>query len=126
MELKDFVKVTLEQIVEGVVSAQESVAAKGASVNPIDIEYTKDGQYNSFEHAVPQDVVFDVGLTSTDSSGSSEGIGVFLGSINLGKKNNSGSESVSVTKVRFVVPLVLPAGDKLRTPKKLSIPRQPL
>jgi hypothetical protein len=62
---------------------------------------------------MPQQVEFDVGLTSTDKSGSSEGIGVFLGSISLGKKNNSDSESVAVTKVKFSVPIVLPAGKKL-------------
>ena len=63
---------------------------------------------------MPQDVVFDVGLTSTDKTGSSEGIGVFLGSVNLGKKNDSGAESVAITKVKFTVPLVLPPGSKMR------------
>ena len=81
MELKEFVKATLEQIVEGVASAQESM--------------------------------FDVGLTATDKRGSAEGIGVFLGSISLGKKNETGVEQVVITKVRFSVPLVLPLGPKL-------------
>lgn len=62
---------------------------------------------------MPQEVVFDVGLTSTNKSGSSEGIGVFLGSINLGKKNEIGAEHVAITKVKFTVPLVLPPGAQL-------------
>ena len=62
---------------------------------------------------MPQDVVFDVGLTSTDKSGSSEGIGVFLGSVSLGKKNDVGTEDVAVTKVKFTVPLVLPPGKSM-------------
>lgn len=62
---------------------------------------------------MPQEVVFDVGLTSTDKSGSTEGIGVFLGSINLGKKNEVGAEHVAITKVKFTVPLVLPPGAQL-------------
>jgi hypothetical protein len=118
MELKDFVKATLEQIVEGVVNAQDSIESHGASINPTSLRYTKDGQNNNFEHAMPQDVVFDVGLTSTDKSGSSEGIGVFLGSISLGKKNDKGAESVAVTKVKFTVPLVLPPGKDMKVPRK--------
>jgi hypothetical protein len=55
--------------------------------------------------------VFDVGLTSTDKKGSSEGIGVFLGSLNIGKKNDSGVEQVAISKVKFTVPLILPPGD---------------
>lgn len=112
MELKDFVKNTLEQIVEGVASAQENIKEKGANINPISLSYTKDGEYNRFDHAMPQDVLFDVGLTSTDKSGSTEGIGVFLGGIKLGKKNDVGVEQIAVTKVKFTVPLVLPPGEK--------------
>ncbi len=75
--------------------------------------FNKDGEYNNYRHAMPQDVVFDVGLTSTDKSGSSEGIGVFLGSVSLGKKNDVGTEDVAVTKVKFTVPLVLPPGKSM-------------
>ena len=113
MELKDFVKVTLEQIVEGAALAQESITARGGTVNPSNMDFIKDGSRNYYSHAMPQEVVFDVGLTSTDKAGSSEGIGVFLGSISLGKKNDSGVEQVAVTKVKFTIPLVLPPGDKL-------------
>lgn len=113
MELKHFVKATLEQIVEGAALAQESIQKHGGTVNPTNIKYKKDGEWNTYEHAMPQEVAFDVGLTSTDKSGSSEGIGVFLGSISLGKKNDTGEEHVAVTKVRFTIPLVLPPGEKM-------------
>lgn len=113
MELKDFIQATLEQIVEGVSNAKDSIEKKGAVINPAALNFRKDGQWNSYEHAMPQDVAFDVGLTSTDKKGSSEGIGVFLGSISLGKKNDSGIESVAVTRVKFTVPLVLPQGTPL-------------
>ncbi|HEY8354391.1 MAG TPA: hypothetical protein VIK69_05175, partial [Methylophilaceae bacterium] len=66
-----------------------------------------------YSHAMPQEVVFDVGLTSTDKSGSSEGIGVFLGGISLGRKSDTGAEQVAITKVKFTVPLVLPPGEQL-------------
>ena len=114
MELKDFVKATLEQIVEGVASAQEAIAPKRAVINPSEMEFYKDGVWSNYSHAMPQNVEFDVGLTSTDKKGSVEGIGVFLGSINLGKKNDVGVENVAITKVRFSVPLVLPPGASLK------------
>ena len=113
MELKDFVKATLEQIVEGTDLAQQSIKTRGGIINPSNMSFQKDGAWNNYNHAMPQEVVFDVGLTSTDKSGSTEGIGVFLGCISLGKKNDVGIESVAITKVKFTVPLVLPAGEKL-------------
>ncbi|MHB1299673.1 MAG: hypothetical protein ACYCY8_02235 [Burkholderiales bacterium] len=78
MDLKEFIKTTLEQIVEGAASAQETIKARGGIVNPANMAFKKDGAWNSYNHAMPQEVAFDVGLTSTDKSGSTEGIGVFL------------------------------------------------
>ena len=113
MELKLFVKETLEQIVEGAKLAQESIKESGGIVNPSNMRFHKDGSWNHYDHAMPQEVIFDVGLTETDKSGSTEGIGVFLGSINLGKKNDVGTEQMAITKVKFTIPLVLPPGEKL-------------
>lgn len=113
MELKDFVRQTLEQIVEGAAEAQKSISQKGGIINPSKLVFQKDGNWNNYGHPMPQEVEFDVALTSTDIQGSAEGIGVFLGSINLGKRNATGVEQVAVTKVRFCVPLVLPPGPKL-------------
>lgn len=113
MELKEFIKTTLEQIVEGAASAQEVIKKRGGTVNPANMSFQKDGAWNNYNHPIPQEVIFDVGLTSTDKSGSTEGIGVFLGSISLGKKNDIGVEQVAITKVKFSIPLILPPGEKL-------------
>ena len=117
MELREFVRVTLEQIVQGVSDAQRAIGDEGGIVNPVDISFTKDGAYNSYSHAMPQEVLFDVALTATDKHGATEGIGVFLGGISLGKKTDAGVEQVAVTKVRFSVPLVLPPGKSPRLAK---------
>jgi alpha-D-ribose 1-methylphosphonate 5-triphosphate diphosphatase PhnM len=110
MELKEFVKATIEQIVEGAAAAQEAVSAKGAIINPAGIQFQKDGVWNTYKDSMPQNIEFDVALTSTDKKGSSEGVGVFLGSISLGKKNESGIEQVAITKVKFSIPVILPTG----------------
>jgi hypothetical protein len=110
MDLKDFIKQTIEQIVEGVAEAQSSIQKHGANINPINFPYTADGKYNHSKFSLPQDVLFDIGLTSIEKNGSTEGIGVFLGSINLGKKNEGSVESLAVTKVKFSVPLAFSPG----------------
>lgn len=114
MELKEFIQATLQQIVEGVSAAQKDAATTGAIINPSALRFTQHGQYNEFTHSMPTQVEFDVGLVTTDKKDSTEGIGVFLGSINLGKKNVSGIENVAITRVKFSVPVVLPPGAALR------------
>ena len=110
MELKDFIKQTIEQIVDGVVEAQAKINDKGAIINPVNFPYTKDGKHNHSRYSLPQDIEFDIGLTYTEKNGSIQGIGVFLGSINLGKKNDESLEAVAVSKVKFTIPLALPPG----------------
>ena len=113
MELKTFIQHTIEQIVEGVSDAQSSIASKGGIINPASLQFQKEGQWNTYQHAIPQEVAFDVGLTSTDKTGTAGGIGVFLGAVTLGSKGQSGTEETAVTKVKFTVPLVLPPGKGL-------------
>lgn len=110
MELKEFIKETVENIVEGVVAAQEIIADKGAEINPRKVQFRQNGEWNNFNSGMPHSVEFDVGLTSMDKSGSVEGVGVFLGGVSLGKKNDSGVEQTAITKIKFTIPLVLPAG----------------
>jgi len=108
MELNQFIQNTLKQIIEGVAESQAYAQEKGAIINPSTVKFFKDGKNNSYRHAMPQDVQFDVGLTSTTTEGSKEGIGVFLGAIKLGKDNQENSQVSAVTKVKFTVPLILP------------------
>lgn len=110
MELKDFIKEAIENIIEGVVAAQESIKNKGALINPQQVQFREAGQWNNHNSGMPRFVEFDVGLTSANKTGSTEGIGVFLGSINLGKKNQEGSEHTAITRIKFSIPLVLPSG----------------
>ncbi len=110
MELKDFIKETVTQIVDGVVEAQAAIGQHGAEINPKKVQFKEAGQLNYHNSGKPQMVEFDVGLTSIQKTGSAEGIGVFLGSISLGKKNDQGTEHAAVSRIRFSLPLVLPSG----------------
>lgn len=111
MELKDFIRETITQIVDGVVEAQASIGCHGAEINPRRVQFKEAGQYNYHNSGKPQMVEFDVGLTSIQKKGSAEGVGVFLGSISLGKKNDEGTEHTAVSRIRFSLPVVLPSGE---------------
>lgn len=108
MELNKFIQNTLKRIIEGVSESQAYAKEKGAIINPSSVSFYKDGKGNSHDDAMPQDVQFDVGLTSVNSDGSNEGVGVFLGAIKLGKNNQESNQISAMTKVKFTVPLVLP------------------
>lgn len=110
MELKEFVAETLQQIFEGVALAQSKTSGLGGAINPDSVRFQEGGQWNHFKGGMPQDVEFDVGLTSIDKKGQSEGIGVFLGSVNLGKKNQTDLEHTAITRVKFSVLITLPVG----------------
>lgn len=110
MELKTFIKETIENIVDGVVESQTAIAKKGAEINPRKVQFRQNGEWNNYNSGMPHSVEFDVGLTAIDKSGSTEGVGVFLGAISLGKKNDKGIEQTAVTKIKFTIPLVLPSG----------------
>jgi len=43
VELKEFIKETITQIVEGVVEAQSQIAAHGAEINPKKVEFKEAG-----------------------------------------------------------------------------------
>lgn len=118
MELKDFVKNTLVQIVDGVIEAEKELEAKGASVNPIGGNFDQKqvgGRAWSFKDGVSEVVDFDVALTNSEKEGTSAGIGVLLGSISLGAKGASEEVITSVTRIKFSVPILLPKGKVLET-----------
>jgi hypothetical protein len=115
MNLREFLAETEVQIVEGVKDAQSRTTEHGASVNPR-IFATKDSEkYGVFVATgkAAQMVQFDVALTTTEGTGTKGGIGVFTGVINRGSSGQSQSESSSISRVKFSVPLTLPEGPQL-------------
>ena len=112
MDLREFIAQTLAQIVEGIGDAQGRVKDRGAIVNPIlhtsHEQAGKQGFLRSGDLFVPI-VQFDVALTVVEGTGTKGGIGVFAGAFTLGSSGQSQSESSSVSRVKFSVPITLPA-----------------
>jgi hypothetical protein len=53
MELKDFVKATLEQIVDGTKTAQDSIKKYGGIVNPSNVTFQKDDKWSEYDNPMP-------------------------------------------------------------------------
>lgn len=123
MELSDFISSTITQIVDGVVDAQEKTKNTGCMINPDNIKVSDRGVY-SHNNGYVGLIDFEVGLTEGDKSEGKAGIGVFLGSIGIGANTKMDTNTVSMTSVRFSIPIVLPKsgslpvsqGSKIRVP----------
>jgi hypothetical protein len=117
MELKEFVKETLLQVVQGVKEAQEAAKEYNAAINPLQYKHTTDtvgAKLDDKYHPV-QNISFEVSLTSSSDEGNKSGIGVFLGSLSIGTSDTENNKRVSMTNIKFSVPVVLPADDKGNT-----------
>jgi hypothetical protein len=110
MELKDFVKDTLIQIMEGVKEAQVECKELGGLVNPmLEPPISNAARYKVNDKYYPAcKVSFKVGLSELDATGGKNGIGVFLSKISMGAERTKGSESQSVTNIEFDVTVVFP------------------
>ena len=112
MNLQDFVAQALSQIIEGVVAAQDAAEKRGAKVNPLLTGTTESLSSQGLLWSgddTAQVVHFDVALTTTEGTGTKGGIGVFVGAVALGSAGQSRNEATSVSRVKFSVPLTLPA-----------------
>lgn len=111
MQLDDFVAETLSQIVNGVRKARKETGVRGIGAQPSrapaanasnpDVIITQSG-------ASAQPVRFDVALTVTENSGTSAKIGVVSGILNGGGSMDDQSQSSTVSRVQFAIPVVLP------------------
>ena len=116
MNIQDFVRDTLTEIVEGVIEAQKALVEKNADVNPIGGHFDQAalrGRQWSFEKGITEIVSFDVALTEESAKGTKGGIGVFLGGVGLGSQGQSEASTSSLSRIQFQIPILLPPGGKL-------------
>lgn len=113
MNLKEFTKQTLLQIVESVSEINKEIAHTGANI-PATF-YQSGGKVtenNSDAGKGIVDVDFDVAITATDASSAEGGAGLTVLSISLGGKMDSKTENQIISRVKFSLPLVLPEQNK--------------
>jgi len=103
MELQDFIKEVLEQIISGVTSAQESAVELGAKVNP------RGGSIVEM-----RDINFDIAVSKGEGT-QKGGVGVFLAPAGTtGPQNQSNVAGGSMSRIKFSVPVKLPVQPKAR------------
>ncbi|BCK63417.1 hypothetical protein KAM338_34090 [Aeromonas caviae] len=108
MQLDEFVKATIMQVVKGVKDAQEEAAEYGAVVNPRGLE----GQGMRKETSI----AFDVALTVTGTNSEEIGGKLTVASIlNLGGKVTESDARQETSRVQFDVSVSLPSEGRKKT-----------
>lgn len=118
MELKEFIKETLVQISEGIVSAQNSCKSLNAVINPSWIDNADKGKTKvDGVNRVVSKILFEVALTSSDGTADKAGIGVLFGSFGIGGQKETDTQNISVTSVKFDISVVWPSIETKTTSK---------
>ena len=112
MNLREFIREALTEIVSGVAEARISAAEHGALVGSDQVYgYTKEAKILTDNNGRTVSLVeFDIALAAADARDTKGGIGVFLGSVGLGSQGASHGETSSNSRIKFSVPVVLPGG----------------
>ena len=114
MELQDFFKNALTQIIAGVAEAREVVKDHDAKVGS-DFVHGNTSQFGMFRDGrgrTGTNVEFDILLTKSDTKDTKGGIGVFMGTVNLGSQGASHGETGNHSRIKFSVPIVLPGSGR--------------
>lgn len=110
MNLQEFIKTALIEIVSGVSEARTEIEKQGAAVGSMrTYGDTSKLIFDALERQIHL-VEFDIALADASATDTKGGIGVFLGSVGLGSQGASHGESSSNSRIKFSVPLVLPGG----------------
>jgi hypothetical protein len=110
MELQEFIKTAITEIVAGVAEASELTKEHGGRAGSMKLYgYVKDNKVMTDENERPVTTVeFDIALAEGSSTDTKGGIGVYLGAVGLGSQGASHGETTSHSRIKFTVPVVLP------------------
>lgn len=118
MDIKYFIKESLLQIVDGITEANKALETKGASIPTTGVAgegvwwtFVKDGKDSHTRHAMRID--FDLAVTVSQSDNLKAGGGISIASfLNAGATSENGSQSESVSRIKYTIPLELPDLEK--------------
>ena len=111
MQLRDFIAESLKQIIDGINEAKIHAEANGARVNPVLQWPGRDSGFRTEGNsgAPVEPIEFDVAVTVTEGTQTKGGIGVFTGIVGMGSQGQSDSMNSSISRIKFMVPVVLPS-----------------
>lgn len=110
MNLQEFVRDSIVQIVAGIADAREACVKYDVTIGSDGVYgYVGAAQIITDEHnRTVSHVEFDVALAKGDSRDTKGGIGVFLGSVGVGSQGASHGETSTHSRLKFSVPVVFP------------------
>lgn len=107
MQLKEFVKDAIVQIVQGVESAKEDLKEIDALINPtLNASLTRVSLKDGYRAV--QQLEINVVVSVEEKEGSKQGIGVVAGLFSSGAAGNQEASNRTVSTLKFSVPLSLP------------------
>lgn len=110
MDLKEFTKQTLIQIVEGAEEANRSLMIKGSYIPYTNMRNTNNAYTvdDAGDHRLVINVDFDVAITASESEGANGGAGLkVVGLFNAGGSVESKTENQTISRIKYTLPLVL-------------------
>jgi len=120
MDLKDFVRDAIMDVLGGVHEAQQKATTiPDSEVSPPQ-RAVGDGSAISERPLTWLD--FDVAVTASEGKGSKGGIAVAVASIGLGASRDQRTEEASTSRLRFKVPIVLPTKGQRPAPTPMLEP----
>ena len=95
MNLQDFIKTAISEIVAGVAEAGDLAQKHGGRAGAMELYgHVKDNKVMTDEQSRPITTVdFDIALTEGSSKDTKGGIGVYLGAVGLGSQGSSHGET---------------------------------
>jgi len=96
MELDEFVRKTIEQVISGVAQARDHAITNNAHI--------ANGLINPIE--------FDVAVTVTEGSETKAGAGITVAGIGIGGHGKTELTNSSVSRIKFSVPIRLPGTER--------------
>lgn len=113
MELKDFIREALVQVVTGVEEAREELKGKGVLINPLVFGDKRVFHQNGGEHGgrQTQSLEFNIAVTTESKEGKKTGLGVVAGFLSAGIGGSNESGAINFNSLKFSIPFSL-AGDK--------------
>lgn len=112
MKLDKFVEESIKQVISGVDAAKKYGDAHNAQVNPASASFSTKSEtivYCSNTGVPIQQIEFDVAVTVTKVTSSTEESGSNVGEVSVaGNTSSTGSENSSVSRIKFTIPVLLP------------------
>ena len=106
MNLQQFVKESLLQVIGGVTEAQDEAPEKPGKINPLPDSYGVNQSAGLYQGTTIQHIDFDVAVTVSEGTQASGGLTV----LGMGAKGGITESSSYVSRLKFRVPVALPPG----------------